>query len=67
MEQLFTVVADVENYKYFVPWCSESVVTKKSGNSYKCILSVGFYPLQERYTSTVTVAKPHLVKVKEFS
>lgn len=31
---LFDIVLDVENYKYFVPWCSDSVIVSKSiGNS----------------------------------
>ena len=64
MEQMYTVVSEVQHYKEFVPWCKESSRFGERPGHCKCILEVGFHPLSERYTSHVTLAKPNLVRVR---
>jgi len=63
MEQMFDIVSDVESYQQFVPWCKESQVTQCQESSFRCRLTVGFPPIIERYTSLVTLSRPHMVKV----
>lgn len=63
MDQMYEVVADVAEYNQFVPWCKESSVFQRRPGNFKCNLTVGFPPIQEKYTSIVTLARPHLVKV----
>jgi len=63
MEQMFKVVADVDSYQQFVPWCKESRVTQRRDSSFRCRLTVGFPPVIERYSSIVTLSRPHMVKV----
>lgn len=64
MEQMFTIVADVENYYKFVPFCKKSMVYQKKEGFLKADLVIGFPPLSEKYTSSVTLVKPNLVKAE---
>ena len=64
MEDIYEVVADVEEYKHFVPWCCDSTVLVRKPGHVKCKLEVGFPPLlSEKYNSSVTLVPPNLVKV----
>ena len=48
-EQLFEVVADVEDYHNFVPWCQRSVVvTRHRSGRFDAELEVGFKVFVER-------------------
>lgn len=64
MDQMFEVVSDVENYYKFVPWCKQSIIVKKSTDFLQADLIVGFPPINESYTSNVTLIKPYLVKAE---
>jgi len=61
MEQMYTVVADVGDYKHFIPWCTNSVVFDERPSGCRAKLEVGFPPIQEKYTSTIKLVKPNLV------
>lgn len=66
MQQMYDVVADVDNYKIFVPYCKKSTVYNRKSNSAQAQLVVGFPPLYERYTSNLTLQMPHLIKSECF-
>ena len=49
-EQLYTVVADVEHYREFVPWCQRSeVIQSKPPSFVEAELEVGFKMFVERW------------------
>lgn len=64
MEQMFEVVSDVGNYYKFLPWCKKSIVLKRTLDNLKADLIIGFPPINESYTSNVTLVKPYLVKAE---
>ncbi|XP_047981464.1 coenzyme Q-binding protein COQ10 homolog, mitochondrial-like [Salvia hispanica] len=81
-EQLFNVVAAVDMYEDFLPWCQRSqIICQNPDGSFDAELEIGFKFLVESYTSHVELTKPksikttssqtslfeHLINVWEFS
>ncbi|KAH8394833.1 hypothetical protein KR222_007862, partial [Zaprionus bogoriensis] len=64
MQDMYSVVSDVKNYYRFVPYVKKSQVhsVDDDGGGFKADLIVGFPPLNEAYTSRVTLAPHTLVK-----
>ncbi|KAK1798423.1 hypothetical protein P4O66_007878, partial [Electrophorus voltai] len=55
VEQIYSIVANIEQYQQFVPWCRKSKVTKGRSGNVRALLEIGFPPLVERYVSEVSV------------
>lgn len=64
MEQMHNVVADVANYKSFVPFCKRSDILSKGDGFFRASLVIGFPPINESYTSKVTSVFPRFVKAE---
>ena len=62
-EQLFALVADVERYPDFLPWCVASRIRRREGEVFFADLVIGFKMVRERFTSQVTLARPDRVDV----
>ncbi|XP_078501500.1 coenzyme Q-binding protein COQ10 homolog B, mitochondrial-like [Lissotriton helveticus] len=62
IEQMYAVVANVANYKLFVPWCSKSKVLSCCKGVTKAELEVGFPPITERYVSEISVIPQHQIR-----
>lgn len=52
-EQLYALVADIEKYPEFIPWCSAARVIEKSDEWVIADLLVGFKGITETYRSKV--------------
>lgn len=62
-EQLFDVVAAVDLYHGFVPWCQRSDIVKQyPDGSFDAELEIGFKFLVESYVSHVELERPKFVK-----
>jgi coenzyme Q-binding protein COQ10 len=56
-EQMFALVADVNLYPEFLPWCLASRITKNEGDTFYADLIIGYKMIREKFTSKV-VLKP---------
>ncbi|WJX41375.1 hypothetical protein P8452_28736 [Trifolium repens] len=62
-EQLFDVVAAVDFYHGFVPWCQRSEIVKRNPDgSFDAELEIGFKFLVESYVSHVELDRPKRIK-----
>src|SRR3954447_10316554 len=62
-EQLYALVADVERYPEFLPWCVGARIRERSGEVIIADLIIGFSMFRERFTSRVTLSPPHRIDV----
>ncbi len=54
-QQLYDLVADIERYPEFLPWCVAARIRRRDGNVLLADLVIGFKMIRERYTSRVTL------------
>lgn len=59
---MYELVANVGDYRLFVPWCRRSAVLSRRGHVLRAELEVGFPPLHERYLSEVSLG-PRQIRV----
>jgi coenzyme Q-binding protein COQ10 len=57
--QLFDLVADVDRYPEFLPWCVAARVTKREDNVLYADIVIGFKMFREKFTSRVTLTPPN--------
>jgi len=62
--QLFDLVADIEKYPEFLPWCVGARVIKREGDVLHADLVIGFKLIRERFTSRVTLSRPDRIDVE---
>lgn len=63
-EQMFDLVADIESYPEFLPWCLEAKIWKREGDVVYADLVIGYKMFRERFTSKVTLTKPGHIHVE---
>lgn len=64
VEKLFDLVADVDKYPEFLPWCTRAIVRSRTDEELIADLAIGFGPFRESYTSRVTLERPHRIIVR---
>lgn len=57
-EQLYNLVADVESYPKFLPWCVACRITDKRDGEIDADLVIGYKMVREKFSSRVTL-EPH--------
>ena len=62
-DQLFDLVADIEHYPEFLPWCTGARIRERRGNVIVADLLIGFRMVRERFTSRVTLNRPDRIDV----
>lgn len=62
-EQLFDLVADVERYPEFLPWCVGVRVRERRGNMLVADMLIGFKMVRERFTSKVIFDRSRRIDV----
>ncbi|AFW02252.1 ubiquinone-binding protein [Gluconobacter oxydans] len=63
-EQLFDLVADVEKYPQFLPWCVKATIKSQTEQELVAELTIGFGPFRETFTSRVTLERPSRIRVR---
>ncbi|HEX4615741.1 MAG TPA: type II toxin-antitoxin system RatA family toxin [Stellaceae bacterium] len=62
-EQLFDLVADIERYPEFLPWCVGARIKERRPDLVVADLIIGFRMFRERFTSRVSLRPPTQIDV----
>src|SRR5437588_6459827 len=62
-EQLFALVADIERYPEFLPWCVGARIRERKPDLIVADLIIGFRMFRERFTSRVALDPPRRIDV----
>lgn len=63
-EQMYDLVAEVDKYPEFLPWCKAARITKRDGNVFFADLVIAFKVFRERFSSKVTLEPKHAIRVE---
>ena len=66
-QQMFDLVAGVEHYPEFLPWCRGARIKERKGNTITADLIIGYKVFQEKFTSVVTLDRPSKISVEYVS
>ena len=58
--QMFDLVAAVERYPEFLPWCLAARIRHRAAGTFTADLVIGFKMVRERFTSRVKLDRPNL-------
>lgn len=65
-EKLFQLVAGVEHYPEFLPWCVGTRIRRREGNEMLADMVIGYKVFRERFSSLVTLNHPDRIDVQYF-
>ena len=63
-DQIFDLVANIDDYPNFLPWCIALRTTSHDGNVIRADMVVGFKMLREKFTSKVTLTPKEQIDVE---
>jgi len=62
-EQLFDLVADIEKYPEFLPWCVATRIRERTGDTSISDMVIGFKMFREKFTTKVVCRRPTRIDV----
>lgn len=62
--QMYALVADVERYPEFLPWCAGLEITSRKGNVIEADMAIGFKALREKFSTRVTLTPQERIEVE---
>jgi coenzyme Q-binding protein COQ10 len=62
-DQMFALVADIERYPEFLPWCIGARIRERQPDLIVADLVIGFRMIRERFTSRVALGPPSRIDV----
>ena len=62
-DQMFDLVADIEKYPEFLPWCVGTRIRKREGNIVLADMVIGYKVFREGFTSRVILTEPERIDV----
>ncbi len=65
-EQMFSLVADIEKYPEFLPWCVGTRIRSREGNVLVADMVIGYKMFRERFTSRVELTRPDRIDVSYY-
>jgi coenzyme Q-binding protein COQ10 len=63
-DQLYDLVAEVDHYPEFLPWCKAARITRREDNVFYADLVVAFKVFRERFGSKVVLEPKHSIHVE---
>ena len=63
-ERMYALVADIERYPEFLPWCIDVRTLSQRGNVLEATMAVGFKALRESFLSRVTLLPKTRIEVE---
>ncbi len=64
-EQMFDLVAGVDQYQEFLPWCSASRITRRETDDiFYADLIIGYKVFRERFSSKVHLERPNHIYIE---
>jgi coenzyme Q-binding protein COQ10 len=63
-DQLFDLVADVEKYPQFLPWCVATRVRHRTEHELLADMTIGFGPFRESFATRDALDRPNSVRVR---
>jgi coenzyme Q-binding protein COQ10 len=63
-EQMWDLVADVDRYPQFLPWCAAARVHERTDSLQLAEMVIGFGPFRESFISRNTLLRPEFIKVR---
>jgi len=63
-DDLFDLVADIERYPEFLPWCVGLRIKSRTENVLTADMMIGFKVFREKFTTRVTLRRPDRIDVE---